>query len=359
MGGKKRMVEKTNKPAMEKRINSLWLLDVFRGLSALLIVLYHYTTQYDKSIGHLAKYNFSFPWGCHAVYAFFMLSGFLIVYTYKENFNMVSFLKKRCVRLYPMFWVCMVVTTIYMAFIFPERVPSVRQFLLNITMFPTLFGSTAIDGVYWTMPKELIFYIIFAIIACGGGLKGKQKAKWLWLCIVIEVICLIYCFGPFDLPAQWGIIFFMIPDYMYVFLAGCAVYYLNYTENLQQKGMMIIYLVICTVVCKCLCSESTFIFFIFSLCMLILCSREKTNQKTEGMKQILRPFIFLSEISYVLYLTHQFIGFGIIRKMEMQGMTAEVWILLPIAHAILLATILHYGVELKINQMLKRCFAKI
>ena len=49
MGGKKRMVEKTNKPAMEKRINSLWLLDVFRGLSALLIVLYHYTTQYDKS----------------------------------------------------------------------------------------------------------------------------------------------------------------------------------------------------------------------------------------------------------------------------------------------------------------------
>ena len=239
---------------------------------------------------------------------------------------MVSFLKKRCVRLYPMFWVCMVVTTIYMAFIFPERVPSVRQFLLNITMFPTLFGS---------------------------------KAKWLWLCIVIEVICLIYCFGPFDLPAQWGIIFFMIPDYMYVFLAGCAVYYLNYTENLQQKGMMIIYLIICTVVCKCLCSESTFIFFIFSLCMLILCSREKTNQKTEGMKQILRPFIFLSEISYVLYLTHQFIGFGIIRKMEMQGMTAEVWILLPIAHAILLATILHYGVELKINQMLKRCFAKI
>ena len=132
-----------------------------------------------------------------------------------------------------------------------------------------------------------------------GGLKGKQKAKWLWLCIVIDVICLIYCFGPFDLPAQWGIIFFMIPDYMYVFLAGCAVYYLNYTENLQQKGMMILYLFICTVVCKCLCSESSFIFFIFSLCMLILCSREKTNQKTEGMKQIIRPFIFLSEISAV------------------------------------------------------------
>ena len=88
--------------------------------------------------------------------------------------------------------------------------------------------------------------------------------------------------------------------------------------------------------------------------MLILCSREQTNRKTEDMKWLLRPLIFISEISYVLYLTHQFIGFGIIQKMEMYGMTAEVWMLLPIAHAILLATILHYGVELRINRMIKK-----
>lgn len=53
MGGKESMVEKTTNPDVEKKINSLWLLDIFRGISALLIVLYHYTTQYDKSIGHL------------------------------------------------------------------------------------------------------------------------------------------------------------------------------------------------------------------------------------------------------------------------------------------------------------------
>lgn len=35
-------------------------------------------------------------------------------------------------------------------------------------------------------------------------------------------------------------------------------------------------------------------------------------------------------------------------------MTAENWILLPIVHAILLASILHYGVEVKINQMFKK-----
>lgn len=177
MGGKERMVEKTNNQVMEKKIDSLWLLDVFRGISALFIVLYHYTTQYDKSIGHIDDYNLTLPWGCYAVYAFFMLSGFLIVYTYKDEFNIVSFLKKRFLRLYPMFWICMIVTTIYMALIFPERMPTVKQFLFNITMFPTLFGSTAIDGVYWTMPKELIFYVIFAIIAVIGGGARKEENK--------------------------------------------------------------------------------------------------------------------------------------------------------------------------------------
>lgn len=357
MGGKESMVETTTNPVVEKKVNSLWLLDVFRGVSALLIVLYHYTTQYDKSIGHLGDYYLSFPWGCCAVYAFFMLSGFLIVYTYNDKFNIESFLKKRFFRLYPMFWVCMTVTTIYMALIFPERMPTVKQFLLNITMIPTLLGSTAIDGVYWTMPKELIFYIIFAIIAViffGVGKQGKKDTKWLWICLGMELVCIAYCFGPFDLPAQWSIIFLMIPDYLYVFLAGCAVYYLNYSEGVQKK-VMVVYLIICASVCKCLCDNNTFLFFVLSLVALIMCSREHINRKTENKKWLLRPFIFLSEISYVLYLTHQYIGFGIIRKMELCGMTAESWILLPIVHAILLATILHYGVEVKINQKFKKC----
>lgn len=60
---------------------NLWLLNVLRGISALLIVLYHYTVQYEKSIGHLLPYAVTIPWGCYAVNTFFMLSGFLTVYT--------------------------------------------------------------------------------------------------------------------------------------------------------------------------------------------------------------------------------------------------------------------------------------
>ena len=40
-------------------------------------------------------------------------------------------------------------------------------------------------------------------------------------------------------------------------------------------------------------------------------------------------------------------------------MITEFWVLLPILHAILLAAILHYCVELKINGIIKNHFAKV
>ena len=76
-----------------------------------------------------------------------------------------------------MFWICMVVTTLYMFVIMPERMPSLKQFLVNLTMMPSLLGIDAIDGVYWTLVKELLFYIGFAIILRLGLIKGG-KTGW-------------------------------------------------------------------------------------------------------------------------------------------------------------------------------------
>ena len=64
--------------------------------------------------------------------------------------------------------------------------------------------------------------------------------------------------------------------------------------------------------------------------------------------------LIVSEISYVLYLTHQFIGFGIIRMMERHGLAKEMWMIVPISHAVLLAVILHYGIEKKLNYFIKK-----
>lgn len=67
-----------------------------------------------------------------------------------------------------------------------------------------------------------------------------------------------------------------------------------------------------------------------------------------------QQILVLSDISYVLYLTHQFIGFGIIYNMENGGIIGEKWIIIPMLHACLLALFLHYVVEANINKKIKK-----
>lgn len=328
------------------RTEKLWLLDVIRGFSALLIVLYHYTTQYDISIGHIVPYALTVPWGCHAVYTFFLLSGFLTLYSYNEKNTALVYLKKRFLRLYPMFWVCMIVTTVYMFFLLPDRVPLLKQFIFNITMVPSFFGFNAVDGVYWTLAKELMFYFGFAAVILFTGVNSK---KYLWLCgwLILEILCTF-------IPPRWIVSVLMIPEYLFAFLAGCAVFYLNHSCSSKERYLLVVYILICILLCAKMHSMDIVLVFVVSLCVLVIGSQENLNSKFSCVKSLFSPVLFLSEISYVLYLTHQFIGFGLIHKMEMNGFTAEAWVLLPIAHAVLLATFLHYKVETKINKVLNR-----
>ena len=64
-------------------------------------------------------------------------------------------------------------------------------------------------------------------------------------------------------------------------------------------------------------------------------------------------FEFIARISYPLYLTHQFIGFGIIRLMEKHGLIHEIFLLIPISISIGLAYLLYKYIEQPSAQFFK------
>ena len=92
-------------------------------------------------------------------------------------------------------------------------------------MLPSFFGVNAVDGVYWTLAKELMFYLGFTGVILIG--RVKKNMLWLWIWIGLEIVCRTYTCSPIDLPFQWGITILLIPDYIFAFLAGSAVYYLT------------------------------------------------------------------------------------------------------------------------------------
>ena len=233
-----------------------------------------------------------------------------------------------------------------MFFLLPDRVPLLKQFIFNITMVPSFFGFNAVDGVYWTLAKELMFYFGFAAVILFTGVSSK-KYLWLWGWLTLEIFCTFFSQGGIGSAL-------LISEHLFAFLAGCAIFYLNHSVSSKERCLLIVYLLICILLCAKIHSMDIVIIFVLSLCALLIGSQENLNSKFSWVKTLFCPVLFLSEISYVLYLTHQFIGFSLIHKMETNGFTAEAWVLLPIAHAVMLAALLHYGIETKINHVLKK-----
>ena len=66
-------------------------LDALRGLAAVAVVFYHYTTRYGQLFGHRDSLTVSLPWGHYGVDLFFMLSGFVILMTLERTANSWKF----------------------------------------------------------------------------------------------------------------------------------------------------------------------------------------------------------------------------------------------------------------------------
>jgi len=132
-------------------------LDVFRGLAAISVVLYHYTTRYNKIFD--SSYSVNLKYGWLGVPVFFILSGFVIYLTVNKSEDALDFLKRRFIRLYPTFWVCLLITLGVEAFTgyFINEI-SVKDILMNFTMFHQFFGFEHVDGAYWSLLPELLFY---------------------------------------------------------------------------------------------------------------------------------------------------------------------------------------------------------
>lgn len=335
-----------------KKDRQIWLLDVLRGVSALLIVLFHYTSQYEISIGHVKTWPVRVSWGCYAIFAFFALSGFLTFYNLSEKQTASAFLKKRLIRLYPVFWAAVIVTSVYMAILMPERLRSFKDILLNLTMVPFLFGAEYVDGVYWTLARELIFYIIIAVLIKTKRTKNLCLIQIVWWIIVF--CSAFYCMGPLKLPARGLVNVGANVEGAHAFLLGIAIYALYENKDLRTRAVSIGSIICSIVYCGIIKEpEATVCFASLAGVMgAIVYLHKKGYRCSDGLKKLLYPFAFLAGISYPLYLVHQFTGFAIIRKMEEAGMTSEIFVFIPILHTVLLAAILHYFFEAPVTKML-------
>ena len=88
-----------------KKLN---LLQVYRGIAAVLVVMFHLNQMSAERLNKVTFFNL-FKAGWSGVNYFFVLSGFIMVYVHRSAIGkkdqLKSFLVKRAVRIYPIYWI--------------------------------------------------------------------------------------------------------------------------------------------------------------------------------------------------------------------------------------------------------------
>ena len=311
-------------------------LDALRGIAALLVVLFHFTSQYDKLFGYVSPPAVSVPWGHYGVNLFFTISGFVIFMTLHRAQRPMDFVVSRFSRLFPAFWVAVGLTfALTHLFNLPGKTVDPSTAVLNLTMIHGLFKIPHVDEVYWTLEIELIFYFWALVLYLLGRLDRVHA-----LLLTLLALRLTYFFASSLLgrDLSWTFSHLLILLFIAWFICGIMVYRLvTFPNETPRKDLF----VLGAAVAQLAIVEGIGLGLLAAALSALLLAAAK------GKLPLLNwPILgWLGTISYTLYLLHENIGWGVIRHLQSAGLGANLSILIAIVAILLLASALTVLVE--------------
>lgn len=301
-------------------------LDILRGLSALSVLGFHFTTRFGNIFGHPLAPGLSVPWGQRGVEVFFVISGFAIQLSLESTSSARDFLVARAVRLYPTFWAALILTfTVVHVFGLPERAVSYHDALLNLSMIPASLGAQVADGVYWTLERELRFYgLVLLLLALG---LGRYTMHALLATVAVQTV-----------GAGWHWLPHWIADLLnvgcaHLFACGALLARFRRTQSWWTFALLPL----------CIFSSRRLGFMPFAYGAGAVALVWIASRPFDGSH--LRPLTFLGKISYPLYLVHQYVGYVVMRALYAHGAQPNVAIASAAAVGLAAATALHVAVE--------------
>ncbi len=162
-------------------------LDVLRLLAALAVVLFHFGyagPTRGTSVTHFPEIAAFSKYGFLGVDLFFLISGYVITAS-AQGRTWHQFAVARALRLYPAYVVCMTITALVVICL-GTRGPDVTptRWLANLTMVAPAFGQPFMDGAYWSIVVEMVFYgWVGVMIALGLFERRLLTILAIWLAV--------------------------------------------------------------------------------------------------------------------------------------------------------------------------------
>src|SRR5258708_3982956 len=226
-------------------------------------------------------------WGFLGVDFFFAISGYVIcLVASRPAFTPVTFAIKRVLRLYPMYWLSMIVVAVMIG-IGRYRVEPLGHFLYSMTLLPQQ-GAPAYD-VSWTLEREVVFYFLATIVVPLAGVRG------------LAAVLAILAFGGWYFVNPWT--FHLVSTTQGDFLAGVLVFLLR--NQIKYLGGIAPLIVGCAVLGY---SRSHSFSFDVSVSMAIILAG-MINLRLPWARWPFRWIVAMGDASYSIYLLHYLVLF--------------------------------------------------
>jgi len=191
-------------------------LQACRGVAAMMVVLYHLggAISADKYFG-IKGFSVPFSFGGAGVEFFFVLSGFIILTAHRSDVfksqNLLSYIKKRLIRVYPVYWFVF----------FPVFIIALFTLIKSLLLIPqdsSLLGGTGapVLGIAWTLQYEMAFYLFFAFMILS---------KWLSITLGFGVLLIYLLYSGVSTDVL--LFKFLSKDYVLLFFMGMIVAFIH------------------------------------------------------------------------------------------------------------------------------------
>ncbi|MCB1755700.1 MAG: acyltransferase [Gammaproteobacteria bacterium] len=320
-------------------------LDAMRGIAAIMVVVFHYTTRYVQLYGDQNHPGWQFPQGQYGVDFFFIISGFVIFLSLDNARNKWRFVSSRFWRLFPVYWAAVLLTWLLTSNVgLPGMTDGIGTFelLANFAMFHQYFYIPNIDGVYWTLALELAFYCWALVLYFHTDHRYTELILVLWVSCGVVGAALFNLEGR-EIPGVLEKLFLV--DYSQLFAAGIVLFKI-YRDGINSGRLMM--LLFFSLVHWQTHGLIAFNVTVVAIVLILL--------SVHGGMRILesRLLLFFGAISYSLYLIHQEMGYILINNLLDLGFTSSLAVLLSMLIAIAVATLLTYTIELPVLRWSRR-----
>ncbi|TDP00868.1 acyltransferase family protein [Flavobacterium sp. 245] len=308
--------------------NRIEILDSFRGIAIVMVIFFHFFSRWTNLYPYYNKYDY-FGYGKYGVHFFFMISGFVILFTLERTKSLGQFWSNRFTRLLPGMFFASVLTYIFFNFLDNDFLFPASHYFKNIVVSltfiqPDLLSSLTrytvkldyISASYWSLWVEIQFYVLasFLYFFC----KKSFYRNFFTISIILSVFSFVLSYvdtsnSLYVKLKAWESVF-NLGEALPFFCLG-AVFYVFYENNLKQIKNVALE--------KCL-----FLFFSFFLLFKSFPDLKKMSLFIVFISLFLLMIYYPRRISflnakvinsigvssYFLYLIHENIGIFLINK---------------------------------------------